>query len=169
MSLIEVIEHLYPDVLEKCVETVFGQMKPRYVLITTPNREFNVVFDEIEQYEPTAHTDSHSEQCTTANGFRHWDHKFEWTRAEFQEWCSLAILAKYTNYTLAEPFSGLGEPPAGAGFDHVGQCTQMALFARTDLQLCPARPNRLDAYIKVFQFDEFFRILISASGLGQYR
>ena len=36
--------------------------------MTTPNSEFNIVFG------------------PDFSGFRHWDHKFEWTRKEFEDW-----------------------------------------------------------------------------------
>ena len=61
------IEHLTPDVLAAAVVNVFGNIKPRAVVMTTPNAEFNVLFPGF-------------------SGFRHWDHKFEWTRDEFQQW-----------------------------------------------------------------------------------
>lgn len=61
------IEHLELPELEAFPGNVFGQLKPRLVVVTTPNSEFNVLFP----------------NCT---GFRHYDHKFEWTRQQFQEW-----------------------------------------------------------------------------------
>ena len=105
------MEHLYPDTLKKCVETVFGQLKPRLVLITTPNRDFNVVFG---NEDPTK--------------FRHWDHKFEWSRQEFQSWCQQEILAAHRDYDIVF-YSGLGEAPAHL-VDSVGHCTQLALFQK---------------------------------------
>lgn len=51
-----------------CCNMVFGQLHPKLVVLTTPNSEFNVVFDMAE------------------GKLRHWDHKFEWTREEFQSW-----------------------------------------------------------------------------------
>ena len=74
---IELIEHLTPDVLEKFPQTVFGHMKPKIVIITTPNQEYNVLFEQFE------------------GPFRHWDHKFEWTRSEFQNWVETCIIDKY--------------------------------------------------------------------------
>ena len=53
--------------LDAAVLMVFGKMKPELVVMTTPNAEFNVLFP-------------------GCSGFRHWDHKFEWTRTEFQSW-----------------------------------------------------------------------------------
>jgi len=53
-------------------EAVFGQLSPKVVIVTTPNVEFNVLFPDLK-------------------GFRHYDHKFEWTRAEFEEWSVLSL------------------------------------------------------------------------------
>lgn len=66
------IEHLEPDILDSVPKVVFGQLSPKVVIVTTPNVEFNVLFPDLK-------------------GFRHYDHKFEWTRAEFQEWLVIAI------------------------------------------------------------------------------
>lgn len=67
------IEHLEPDVLEKVPQSLFGVLHPKTVVVTTPNADFNVLFPSL---------------C----GFRHPDHKFEWTRAEFQSWQVEVIL-----------------------------------------------------------------------------
>ena len=61
------IEHLEADVLEQLPKALFENLQPDIVVMTTPNSEFNVVFPDFE-------------------GFRHTDHKFEWTREEFQSW-----------------------------------------------------------------------------------
>ena len=61
------VEHLEQDVLESFPAVVFGMINPKVVIVTTPNCEFNVLFPNF-------------------TGFRHPDHKFEWTRAQFQEW-----------------------------------------------------------------------------------
>jgi hypothetical protein len=65
-------------------------MKPKIVIITTPNREYNVLFENFE------------------GPFRHWDHKFEWTRSEFQNWVQTCIIDKYPDY-IVERFDGLGK------------------------------------------------------------
>jgi 3' terminal RNA ribose 2'-O-methyltransferase Hen1 len=65
--LVEVIEHLEPERLETLAATVFGDARPKTVIITTPNQEYNAVFEGPAR-------------------LRHSDHRFEWTRAEFQEW-----------------------------------------------------------------------------------
>lgn len=53
---------------------VFGIYKPKLVIITTPNAEFNVNFPNLNY-------------GTSESTFRHDDHKFEWTREEFESWC----------------------------------------------------------------------------------
>lgn len=68
-ALVEVIEHLDPPRLRSCQQNLFGFLKPKTVLISTPNREYNQLY-------PTL----------SAGRFRHRDHRFEWTRAEFQQW-----------------------------------------------------------------------------------
>lgn len=45
VSMVEVIEHLQCEQIPKANQTVFGFLRPQYVVITTPNREFNVHFD----------------------------------------------------------------------------------------------------------------------------
>lgn len=61
------IEHLESDVLERVPDSLFGAVHPKVVVITTPNADFNVLFPSL-------------------SGFRHHDHKFEWTREQFQSW-----------------------------------------------------------------------------------
>lgn len=61
------IEHLTLDDVERFSEVVFGYMTPAAVIVSTPNSEFNPLLPVLA-------------------GFRHSDHKFEWTRAEFQSW-----------------------------------------------------------------------------------
>lgn len=82
------------------------------VIFTTPNFEFNVLFGE----------------PIFPNGFRHDDHKFEWTRAEFQEWAH-NICTQYPDYYVE--FYGIGPGPPGS--EHLGCCTQMAVFVRRDI------------------------------------
>ena len=53
ISLVEVIEHMYPDTLKRTLSTIFGQIKPRMVVMTTPNSEFNVVFGNDNAIEET--------------------------------------------------------------------------------------------------------------------
>ena len=78
---------------------------PQHVIVSTPNSEYNVLFPNF-------------------SGFRHWDHKFEWTRREFSQWCKSVCSA----YPYSMELTGLGDPTVG--FEHVGFCTQVAIFTR---------------------------------------
>jgi SAM-dependent methyltransferase len=101
--MLEVVEHLEKNVLEKLPDMIFGRYKPSQVLISTPNSEFNVYFKDLK-------------------GFRHWDHKFEWTRAEFQDWCN--SIANFYGYKVV--FGGVGV--FGNYNENIGYCSQTALF-----------------------------------------
>ena len=65
----EVIEHLDAPRLAAFERVVFEHAQPRTVLITTPNAEYNSLFPAL-----------------ASGRFRHRDHRFEWTRNEFQRW-----------------------------------------------------------------------------------
>ncbi|WP_248580598.1 3' terminal RNA ribose 2'-O-methyltransferase Hen1 [Nocardioides sp. InS609-2] len=104
--LMEVIEHLDPERLPALEDTVFGQARPRTVVVTTPNVEHNV------RYEGLA-----------AGTMRHRDHRFEWSRAEFAAWAG--SVCERTGYTVA--FLPIGDDDA-----EVGPPTQMAVFSRSD-------------------------------------
>ncbi|RYD48874.1 MAG: methyltransferase domain-containing protein [Verrucomicrobiaceae bacterium] len=103
-ALVEVIEHLDPERLESLEEVVFADAAPRRVFVTTPNREYNVLF---EGMKPGA--------------MRHSDHRFEWTRAELREWAE-RVAATHGYEVSYEP---LGEEDA----EH-GPPSQMAVFVR---------------------------------------
>lgn len=68
-AIVEVIEHLDPARLASFERVVFEHARPRTVVLTTPNREYNVVWDSLP-----------------AGTMRHSDHRFEWSREEFQAW-----------------------------------------------------------------------------------
>jgi 3' terminal RNA ribose 2'-O-methyltransferase Hen1 len=101
-TLVEVIEHLDPPRLRSLERVVFEHARPRHVIITTPNREYNVRFSSLP-----------------AGAFRHRDHRFEWTRAEFQEWANR--IAQTFGYTVTFV-------PIGGVDDEVGAPTQMGVF-----------------------------------------
>ncbi|MCW5872182.1 MAG: methyltransferase domain-containing protein, partial [Candidatus Eremiobacteraeota bacterium] len=69
VALVEVIEHLDLPRLRACEKNLFGFLRPQLVVLTTPNRDYNVLFESL-----------------SAGSFRHHDHRFEWTREEFREW-----------------------------------------------------------------------------------
>jgi len=101
-AVVEVIEHLDPPRLAAFERVLFECARPNSVVITTPNREYNVKWETLP-----------------AGKFRHRDHRFEWGRAEFQEWARrVAANAGYTAHFL----------PIGPEDPIVGSPTQMGLF-----------------------------------------
>ncbi|XP_026179424.1 small RNA 2'-O-methyltransferase [Mastacembelus armatus] len=107
VTSIELIEHLTLADVECFSEVVFGYMTPVAAIVSTPNSEFNPLFPGL------------------ASGFRHRDHKFEWTRAEFRSW-ALKVCLKF-GYEVE--FSGVGEAPSGQQ-EQVGFCSQIGVFHR---------------------------------------
>jgi 3' terminal RNA ribose 2'-O-methyltransferase Hen1 len=101
-TVIEVIEHLDVARLRAFERVLFEQARPKTVLITTPNSEYNVKFETL----PTGQ-------------FRHPDHRFEWTRDEFKTWAE--TMTDRFGYTVR--FDGIGEVDA-----MLGAPTQMAIF-----------------------------------------
>ena len=100
--LVEVIEHMEEDRLDALERVVFEFAQPKRVIVTTPNSEYNVVFESME-----------------AGTMRHDDHRFEWTREEFQTWAH--SVAERNGYTVA--FDSIGEEK-----EDVGAPSQMAIF-----------------------------------------
>jgi 3' terminal RNA ribose 2'-O-methyltransferase Hen1 len=105
-AVVEVIEHLDPPRLAAFERVAFEFARPRIVTVTTPNAEFNIVW-------PTL----------PAGQFRHRDHRFEWTRAEFEAWGSR--VAERCGYVVR--FA-----PVGPAQPDVGSPSQMAVFTRKD-------------------------------------
>ena len=103
-AVIEVIEHLDLPRLATFERVVFEFACPQTVALTTPNIEYNVKFESLQ-----------------AGKFRHKDHRFEWTRDEFQSWA--AAVAKRFGYTVVFH-------PIGPEDKNVGPPTQMAVFIR---------------------------------------
>jgi len=104
--LVEVVEHLDPPRLPALERSVFAHARPRTVVVTTPNAEHNVRYPGL-----------------AAGAFRHPDHRFEWTRAEFAAWASQ--VAERRGYAVVVR-------PVGQDDDEVGPPTQMAVFTRRE-------------------------------------
>ncbi len=100
--LMEVVEHVDPSRVAALERVVFGAARPRAVLVTTPNREYNVNY-------------------AALSGMRHPDHRFEWDRAEFAAW-STRVAATY-GYTVEQ--RGIGDLD-----EATGSPTQLAVFTR---------------------------------------
>lgn len=104
--LSEVIEHLDEERLPALEYAVFGSARPRTVLVTTPNVEYNVRWETL-----------------AAGHVRHGDHRFEWTREEFRDWARQ--VAERHGY-------GVEFVPVGDDDPEVGPPTQMAVFTQAD-------------------------------------
>ena len=66
--LVETIEHIEPDRLSQLERAVFGDMRPKSVVVTTPNSDFNARLG------------------VPSQRLRHPDHRFEWGGAKFRAW-----------------------------------------------------------------------------------
>ncbi|MFG1675198.1 3' terminal RNA ribose 2'-O-methyltransferase Hen1 [Micromonospora sp. NPDC049282] len=104
--LMEVVEHLDPPRLPALQDAVFGHARPGTVVVTTPNVEYNVRYEGLGP-----------------GRFRHADHRFEWTRAEFAAWVERVAAAHGYTATI----TGVGDADA-----EVGTPTQLAVFTRDD-------------------------------------
>ena len=83
---------------------LFEFARPKLVVVTTPNSEYNVRFETLP-----------------AGKMRHHDHRFEWTREEFQTWAG----------NIVDRFGyNVGLLPVGPEDAEVGAPTQMGVFAR---------------------------------------
>jgi 3' terminal RNA ribose 2'-O-methyltransferase Hen1 len=103
-AIVEVIEHLDPPRLAALERVVFEFARPRTAIITTPNSEYNVKWETLP-----------------AGEFRHRDHRFEWTRAQFRAW-AIGVAARH-GY-------GVRFVPVGPEDATVGAPTQMGVFTR---------------------------------------
>jgi 3' terminal RNA ribose 2'-O-methyltransferase Hen1 len=103
-TVIEVIEHLDLPRLGGFERVLFEFAQPKTVVVTTPNIEYNVKFENLP-----------------AGKLRHKDHRFEWTRQEFQIWANK--VAESFGYTVQFQ-------PVGTEDPEVGSPTQMGVFTK---------------------------------------
>jgi 3' terminal RNA ribose 2'-O-methyltransferase Hen1 len=101
-AVVEVIEHLDAPRLAAFERVLFEFARPKMIVVTTPNVEYNVRFETLP-----------------AGKFRHKDHRFEWTRKQFQDWAARVA----DKFAYAVEFAPIGPVDA-----EVGSPTQMALF-----------------------------------------
>jgi 3' terminal RNA ribose 2'-O-methyltransferase Hen1 len=103
-AFVEVVEHLDPPRLSAFERAVFEFARPGTVVLTTPNREYNVTWEDVG-----------------ANKLRHADHRFEWTRDEFRAWAD-GVAGRH-GYSVR--FLAIGPVD-----EALGPPTQMAVFGR---------------------------------------
>jgi 3' terminal RNA ribose 2'-O-methyltransferase Hen1 len=106
-AIVEVIEHLDAARLATFERIVFEFARPKHVVLTTPNAEYNAVFETLP-----------------AGEFRHGDHRFEWKRPEFERWAN----------GIAERFGyEVRFEPVGPQDAERGAPTQMAIFSQKEV------------------------------------
>ncbi|MCY2932357.1 MAG: 3' terminal RNA ribose 2'-O-methyltransferase Hen1 [Planctomycetota bacterium] len=103
-AVVEVIEHLDPPRLAAFERVLFQCARPGAIVLTTVNRDYNALFESLP-----------------AGAFRHKDHRFEWTRSEFQAWAQ-AVAGRF-GYSVRFL-------PIGPEDPKLGPPTQMGVFAR---------------------------------------
>jgi 3' terminal RNA ribose 2'-O-methyltransferase Hen1 len=102
--LMEVIEHVDAARHGALEASVFGAAAPASVIVTTPNSDYNALYPSLP-----------------AGEFRHTDHRFEWSRAEFEAWA--AGVCERFGYTVE--YRTVGDVDAA-----LGSPTQLALFRK---------------------------------------
>jgi 3' terminal RNA ribose 2'-O-methyltransferase Hen1 len=103
-ALVEVIEHLDEERLPALEQVVFGFARPGTMVLTTPNAEYNRVYNQL-----------------ATGAFRHTDHRFEWTRQQFADWCS------HVGQTFGYQATIF---PVGPEADNLGTPSQLAVFKK---------------------------------------
>ena len=102
--IIEVIEHIDPDRLIDFEKVVFKFARPTYVILTTPNSEYNQVYG-----------------INNPSKYRHPDHRFEWSRDQFSSW----VERIGSEYDYSATLQSIGDVHS-----EFGSPTQMAVFKR---------------------------------------
>lgn len=104
-AMVEVIEHVPPRDLSTVERAVFEYFRPSFLVMTTPNRDYNPLFG------------------LAPGELRDPDHRFEWSQARFRQWVS--GVAKRNGYRVR--FGGIGEADP-----ELGSPSQLACFERID-------------------------------------
>ncbi|XP_063058018.1 small RNA 2'-O-methyltransferase [Engraulis encrasicolus] len=117
ITCIELIEHMQLEDVERFSEVLFGFMAPSAVIVSTPNADYNPLLPGLV-------------------GFRHPDHKFEWSRQEFQLWA--VRLSELFGYSVS--ITGVGA--LDDAHTDVGFCSQIAVFNRKPSQNDPTNQHR---------------------------
>jgi 3' terminal RNA ribose 2'-O-methyltransferase Hen1 len=104
IALVEVIEHLDEDRLPALERVIFGDAGPKTVIVTTPNGEYNALFEGL-----------------APGAMRHPDHRFEWSRPAFKAWAEKVAKAHGYNSVIS---------PLGEVDEKLGGPSQMAVFSR---------------------------------------
>ncbi|MGQ0814378.1 MAG: methyltransferase domain-containing protein, partial [Gemmatimonadota bacterium] len=113
-AVVEVIEHLDRSQLDAFEKVLWHLARPGLIAVTTPNAEYNRLH-----------------LWHKSGRLRHPDHRFEWTRAEFESWSKEVAGRNGYDVTFAS---------VGPSDSRVGALTQIALFRRRSTQLLAVIP-----------------------------
>lgn len=104
-------------------DIALSYFRPKVLIVSTPNYEYNVI---LQRAGPASQEEDPDEKGQSQScKFRNHDHKFEWTREQFNHWAS--ELAERHKYSVE--FSGVG----GSGDVEPGFASQIAVF-KQDIQ-----------------------------------
>ncbi|KAE8008261.1 hypothetical protein FH972_004790 [Carpinus fangiana] len=122
-TCLEVIEHMEEDQAYLFGDVVLSSFLPKILIVSTPNYEYNVILQKANL--PSQEDDPDDKTQSQSCKFRNHDHKFEWTREQFNSWAT-KLAAKH-NYSVE--FSGVG----GSADSEPGFASQIAVFRRMSL------------------------------------
>ncbi|KAK1309019.1 Small RNA 2'-O-methyltransferase [Acorus calamus] len=122
-TCLEVIEHMEEDQAHMFGDVALGYFCPHTLIVSTPNYEYNPILQKTSSPDKDDSMDEKSQ--TSQCRFRNHDHKFEWTREQFEHWAS--NLAARHNYGVE--FGGVG----GSEGVEPGFASQIAIFRRDAL------------------------------------
>ncbi|CAN6213187.1 unnamed protein product [Urochloa humidicola] len=128
-TCLEVIEHMEEDQASLFGNIILSSFCPTVLIVSTPNYEYNPIL----QRSSMPNRDDDADENTGPCKFRNHDHKFEWTRAQFQCW-AIDLAVKH-NYSVE--FCGVG----GSG-EEPGYASQIAVFRRMVCNLEAMRLNK---------------------------
>ena len=110
VTSIEIIEHLHRPEVAQFSRAVLGVVRPRVWVVTTPNRDYNILFPD-----------------WVPGQMRHWDHKFEWSRDQMRRWAE-RVVVEHPEYEAE--YDGVGWTE-GCRESH-GPASQFVIFRRPD-------------------------------------
>ncbi|KAL5977367.1 hypothetical protein ACLOJK_021713 [Asimina triloba] len=140
-TCLEVIEHMEEDKASLFGDIVLSSFCPRLLIVSTPNYEYNPVLQRIVL--PNREDDL-EDKSQMPSKFRNHDHKFEWTREQFNSWAS--NLASRHNYNVE--FDGVGGTPGV----EPGFASQIAVFRRNMIEADYMRKDVSHCYEVIWEW-----------------
>ncbi|KAJ0975764.1 hypothetical protein J5N97_017729 [Dioscorea zingiberensis] len=95
----KVIEHMEEHQAHLFGDVALSLFRPRVLIVSTPNYEYNSILQRSSLPSKEDDPDDKSVPCR----FRNFDHKFEWTREQFEHWAR--SLASRHNYSVVFEWS----------------------------------------------------------------